>query len=587
VDRPTRWLLAVAGFALGLLLSVRPAAGQSDAPLVRVETEITGLEGELLANAEAVVSLALAEEPIRPARALVLYERAPDELRMALEPFGFYLPEIDASVVRNEARWAARLAVDPGPPTIVEDVDFALTGPGAADSSFAALRDSLAIAVGDTLRHAPYEAAKALFFRYARNHGYFEARFDSAQILVTRGESSARIAFHFETGQRYLFGPITVQQDVLDTDHVDGYVTAVEGEPFDAGQLRASQVALTTGPWFGRADLELDIEGADDLRVPVTFVLTPSRPQRYEIAGGYGTDTGFRGTLGVRFRRLNRKAHNAEAELRVSQVEISVGGRYNIPRPAPSTAVYSIFGSFGDVSPTWSSTLVGTLGLSRSQQRGPLRETLSVQWEEASYEAAAIEGSSTLVVPQVAWTWLAADDRVLATRGHRLNLTLSGGLDGVGSTTTFASAHLQTTLIRSFTRRARWILRGDAGWIRTDDLLDLPPTRRFVTGGAQSVRGFAFETIGPGADADALVGGSTLLVGSVEADYEVIPRWRLAGFADVGDAMDTFADFDAELGVGLGIRWVSPLGMIRFDFASPLSDPTDRFRLHFVFGPDL
>ena len=140
---------------------------------------------------------------------------------------------------------------------------------------------------------------------------------------------------------------------------------------------------------------------------------------------------------------------------------------------------------------------------------------------------------------------------------------------------------------RSFSRRARWIVRGDAGWIGTDDVLALPPTRRFVAGGAQSVRGFEFESIGPGDDADALVGGSTLLVGSVEADYEVIRQWRVAAFADVGDAMDSFVDFDAELGVGLGIRWASPLGLIRFDFASPLSDPSNSFRLHFVFGPDL
>lgn len=565
-----------------------PVGAQEEAGQVRVATEVSGVRGDVLRNVRAVVTLIReANSALTPARATTLYNRAPDEVRRALEPFGYYESKVTSTLDRAEGRWTARLAIDPGPPTMVTAVDYALSGPGADDPGFASLRDSLSIAPGDTLRHQPYEAAKAVYFRYARNRGYFEARFDSAAILVNRGEASARIVFRFRTGPRYRFGPISVRQDVLDANHVDGYVTAVEGEPFEADRLRESQVALTTGPWFGRADLELDVEGTEELRVPVTFVLSPARPQRYEIAAGYGTDTGLRGTLGVHFRRLNRRAHNAEAELRISQIEMSVGARYNIPRPFPSTAVYSVFGSFGDVSPTWSSTLVGTMGLSRAHQRGPMRETLSLQWEGASYEAAGVEGTSTLVVPQLQWTWIAADDRVLATRGHRLDLTLSGAADGLGSTETFAAARLSAKLIRSLSTRARWIVRADGGWIETRRLSALPPTRRFVTGGAQSVRGFPFESIGPGDDVDALVGGRALLVGSIEADFEVVPRWRLAAFADAGDAMDTLDGFDAELGVGLGVRWASPLGLIRLDFASPLSDPSESLRVHFVIGPDL
>lgn len=573
---------------LAVLVVAEPAGAQVADAGVRVSTEVVGVRGAPLANVRAVVSLILAaDQSLTPARATALFDRAPDEIRGALEPFGYYQPRIDASLDRNDRRWTARFNVEPGPPVVVTNVDYALGGPGAEDPVFVAMRDSLTLSVGDTLRHAPYENAKAAFFRYARNKGYFEAQFDSARILVNRGEATARIVFRFSTGPRYSFGPIRVEQDVLDVDHVDGYVTAVEGEPFDAARLRESQIGLTTGPWFGRADLELDFEGVDELRVPVTFVMSPARPQRYEVAAGYGTDTGFRGTLGVQFRRLNRKGHNAEAELRVSQVEMSVGARYNIPRPFPSTAVYSVFSSFGDVSPTWSSTLVGTVGLSRAQLRGPVRETLSLQWEGSSFDAAGNEGSATLFVPKVEWTWLAADDRVLATRGHRLDLTLSGALDVVGSTATFAAARLHAKLIRSISARARWVLRVEGGWVQTSDILALPPTRRFVAGGAQSIRGFEFESIGPGAEADALIGGNALLVGSIEMDYELVRRWRLAVFSDAGDAMSGVRDFDGELGVGAGIRWASPLGLIRLDFASPLTNPNDRLRVHFVFGPDL
>jgi translocation and assembly module TamA len=547
-----------------MLLAVVPRAAEGQNG-VRVSVELRGLEAALEANARAVVSLyRQASVDLSPDRAVSLFDRAPGEIRRALEPFGRYSPDVRSELVRSGREWVASFDVDPGPPTIVTR-----------------------ITAGDTLRHARYEGAKAVFFRYARNHGYFEARFDTAQILVDRGAASAEVVFHFETGPRYRFGPITVSQDVLEPDHVDGYVTAVEGEPFDAARLRESQVALTTGPWFGRADLELDIEGAEEFAVPVTFVLAPARPQRYEIAAGFGTDTGFRGTLGVRLRRINRKAHNAEAELRVSEVELSVGGRYNIPRPFPSTSVYSVFGNLGDVSPTWSSTRVIRAGLGRAQLRGPFRETASLTWEKASFEAAGVEGRSTLVVPQIEWTWVAANDRIIVDHGHRIDLTLSGALDGALSTASFFSVSLTSKLIRSLGSRARFIARAEGDHIVTDDLGLLPPTRRLVAGGAQSIRGFVFESIGPGDDADLLFGGTSMLVGSLEVDYEVVRSWRLATFADAGDAMNSVSDFDAEVGVGVGVRWASPLGLLRLDFASPLSNPAESLRVHFVFGPDL
>lgn len=556
---------------------------------VRVSVALEGLEGELETNASAAVALIRQEgEPLTPARARALYSRAPQEVGLALEPFGRYQPTVDAELVEGGDEWSARLTVDPGPVTTVTRVDFALTGEGAADSGFVALADSFPIAEGDTLFHLPYETAKSELARYAANMGYFDAQFDTAQIVVDRAASTAEIILHFSTGPRRRFGPISVEQDVLDRAYVDGYVTAVEGEPFDASVLRASQVALTTGPWFGRADIELGEADGDNLEVPVTFQLSPAPSQRYEVAAGYGTDTGIRGTLGARFRRLNRKAHNAEGEIRVSQIEASIAARYNIPRAFPSTAVYSVFASFGDVSPTWSSTLVGTAGLSMSRSRGPVRETVSLQWEWSDFEAAELEGDASLLIPKVDWSWVQANDRILATRGHRLTLAVSGAHEAVLSSATFATVRAGAKFIRPLGSRSRVLARADVGRIFTDDITALPPTRRFVTGGDQTVRGYGFETLGPELGEEGLlVGGKALVAGSLEADFEVIPNWRLAAFGDVGNALPDFSDFSVEYGTGFGVRWASPLGLIRFDFAFPVSDPDRNFRVHFVLGPDL
>jgi translocation and assembly module TamA len=270
----------------------------------------------------------------------------------------------------------------------------------------------------------------------------------------------------------------------------------------------------------------------------------------------------------------------------VSQIETNIGARYSIPRPFPSTAVYSLFGSYGDVSPTWSTTKLGTLGVGWTHIRGPLQETVSLAWEESSFEAASQQGNATLVVPQVEGSWVRADDRIVTGRGQRVALTVNGAWDALLSTSTFLSTTLDAKMIRS-AGRIRGIVRGTVAYLFTDSLTALPPTRRFVTGGDQSVRGYAYESLGPRNADGELIGGEALLVGSLEADYEVLPSWRVALFGDAGNALRSFSTLEVEVGVGAGIRWVSPIGMVRVDGAFAVTETGTPFRLHLVLGPDL
>ena len=88
-------------------------------------------------------------------------------------------------------------------------------------------------------------------------------------------------------------------------------------------------------------------------------------------------------------------------------------------------------------------------------------------------------------------------------------------------------------------------------------------------------------------DADGkVVGGSGLLVGSVEHERAVTARWSIAAFVDAGNAFDG-TEFEPETGIGFGARWRSPVGPIRLDIGWPVSAADDSPRLHVSLGPDL
>ena len=101
--------------------------------------------------------------------------------------------------------------------------------------------------------------------------------------------------------------------------------------------------------------------------------------------------------------------------------------------------------------------------------------------------------------------------------------------------------------------RARLLLRSEFGASGIDEFNALPPSQRFFAGGDQSVRGYAYQSLGP-TDADGkVIGGKFLSTYSVEAEYRVWGNWGAAVFADAGGADDDPHPFLAR-GVGAGVR---------------------------------
>ncbi len=574
----------------GLVLAGAGAARAAE----RVRIEIEGLDRDLKSNVLASLSLqeARKDKDLDEERIRRLHAKAEDEIATALEPFGYYRPDVDATLTRDGETWVARYEVDPGPPLEVTTLDVKVEGAGADDPWFQQDVREFPLEQGETLFHPEYEAGKQRFVDDAAKNGYLDADFQVSEMRVDLDAYTAAVVVHFATGPRYRFGPVTFNQDFLDPDLLRGYVTFKEGEFLDVDELLQMQNALSDSPYFQRVEVLTRRELAQGDEVPIEVNLTPSKHQRWSAGAGYGTDTGPRGTVALELRRINRAGHRGQVEVRGSQIEKSLQAQYQIPGAYPRTDVLTYSLGYSDLHTDTSDSQRSLVGVGLTQARGTWREALALNLQREDFEVGVDEGRSELLTPQATWTRVRADDRISTDHGDRVEFTVRGADESVLSNASFLQASAQGKLIRSFAGRFRFISRLQVGHTETSQLRELPPTIRFFAGGDQSVRGWGYQELGPLDEEGNVIGGEELLTGSVELEYRFLEeflylkKWGIAVFYDTGNAMHSFSG-SLEEGAGVGLRWVSPIGPIRADAAWALTEPGTPIRFHLTVGPDL
>jgi translocation and assembly module TamA len=222
---------------------------------------------------------------------------------------------------------------------------------------------------------------------------------------------------------------------------------------------------------------------------------------------------------------------------------------------------------------------------SRQRDNGWLEEP-SLTFGHEDFKVGGEHESTLLLMPGISWTKTVADDRLYPRRGFRLDFTTRGGAQRVLSDVSFLQVIGNAKGILALSDDWRVISRVNTGATAMNEFDQLPASVRFFAGGDNSVRGYAYESLGPKDDDGEVVGGKNLLVGSMELERRLNAKWGVAAFVDSGNAFDRF-HVDPKTGVGLGIRWRSPVGPIRLDLAHPLDKHGDLVRVHFVMGPEL
>jgi translocation and assembly module TamA len=328
------------------------------------------------------------------------------------------------------------------------------------------------------------------------------------------------------------------------------------------------------------AQVDVDPEAADPGAAPVRVALIESSAQHVEAGIGYSTDAGQR--LELRYSNQDsfdsawRFKSGLRLDTKVQELEL------NPDSPPLSEARWnSGFARARRTDIQNQQTSETAVGVSRNWLSGgtPSSLTVSAHTEEQRLAGALADQRHALYFG-FRRVFRDTDDVVAPRSGVLGNWEVGGAPAGL-ATRGYARATLGASLFFPVARDDDLLLRGQLGAVRASAREGIPSSFLFRTGGDQTVRGYAFESLGV-RQGDAVVGGRTLAVASIEHTHWFGAGWGVAGFVDAGNAWDRGTPFHAAVGFGAGARFRTPVGPIRVDLA--YGRDTRKLRLHFSAG---
>jgi translocation and assembly module TamA len=553
-------ICSTAGYAQGAKLNFN-IKGIQDPALTNVETRLNILKNKAGAN--------LTEAEIQ-----TIYKEGPREIQAALLPFGYIAPTIQSQSIHLLNRWIITYTITPGPQIKLTKVNISIRGAGQNNPHLKSVLMNLNLKPGQAFNAQTYTDTKTQLVNTALALGYLDAKFSVHQVRINRDLQQADIELVLDTGPQYYFGPVSFNKTVFKDSFLHRYVPFKTGDIYNPAKLLELQQRLNTGGYFAEIQVKPEQNKSVDQQVPIAVNLAMKKKIQYTMGVGYGTDTGPRGTLGLNLRWLNTAGQNLKFLATGSMIENSLAAKYSIPGKDPLNQQYYLSALVGqEIPPNNSQGYLEKLSAGYTTLLQGWTQNISLN---ALHENYKINGSpfyaANLLYPEITLSKNNYDDLLFPLEGGGVNFDLLGTSQYTGSSASFLQTELKGQYIYSLTAANRFVLRGDLGYVDINNLNNLPLSLQFYAGGANSIRGFQYQGLGPGRE---------LAVGSVEYQREVYKKFYGTVFVDAGNAANhvfsctaadtaTGTNCGIKITPGVGVMWASPVGPLELTFAQDI-----------------
>ena len=517
---------------------------------------------------------------------------------------GWYAAQATTRIDRGEAGQPLSAVIDVVPGARYTFADIVIDADPVEPTDL--IRKNLALEVGEPIVAARVQGAEARVAVELLQNGYPFSQIGQRDILLDPETQDGVYTLPITTGPRSRFGGIRTTGDLaFDAEHVETLARFERGELYDSRRVDDLRQALVATGLFNTVSVVPEQSGealGDGTEYATILVEQDAGPPRTLAASaGYGTGQGFRvegswthrnlfppegaligsAVIGTReqgasgiFRRSNagRRDRTFQASIEALRADYDAYEAF--------TGRLSALVSYDSTS-IWQKPFTYAYGA----------QIIATNEQDFDLTARELVRRTFFIGGLTGQVGIDRTDSLLnATRGFRVTAliepegSLQDGFSPYVRARVDGSAYFSPTDAITLAGRIR------VGTIQGIERFDLAPSRRFYAGGGGSVRGFGFQQLGPRAVypdpdfefdpenpdevADTIyrpLGGRSLNEAAAEVRYR-FGNFGVVGFLDVGQVYeDTVPDFsDLRYGVGIGGRYYTNFGPLRFDIAMPL-----------------
>ena len=528
-----------------------------------------------------------------------LIDAVPAQVRSLLQTEGYFAPTV---MVEREPRRApgeadnVRLKVQPGPRARISRFTLepqgelergANSGQAHATATLAQLRRAWELPGGAPFRNDTWSAAKAAALARLRAAGYATASWDGTAAEVDLARNEVRLFLVVDSGPLFRYGSLQIEGLAAhDTDTVANLLAAQRGAPVTEALLLDFQDRLQKSGLFEGVNvtLELDPATAGEARIVARAKEAPL--QVYTFGIGISANNGPRASVEQLYRRVFGYAASSRVKIELGKKRQAWDAEITT-HPLEGLHRYLVGGSVERLLSDDDAVLSQRMRVGRTQDKSSVERLHFAEFERSLRTTQGGERNDSVALSlNFHGGWRDLDSLVLPTRGASLAVQVGAGRSR-------SNANVDGNFSRAYGRLTGYLPLGQSwygqarlelGQVFAADQVAVPESQKWRAGGDESVRGYGYRTIGP-LLGGVVASGNAIATSSVELARPFLasmPSLWGAMFVDVGGAANKLGDIKPSTGYGLGVRWRSPVGPLRLDYA--WARETGKGRLHFTVG---
>ncbi|QPH52337.1 autotransporter assembly complex protein TamA [Pontivivens ytuae] len=511
-----------------------------------------------------------------------------------LQAEGYYTAEVRREVSGgNGEPLVVEVIVEPGEPFTLTDHTFELRNLSGTPPRLDP--EELGSPIGARSEAVPIIEAEDAAIAALRRAGYAYARFEDREAVADPRDNTIEVTSIIDAGRPYTFGEVTFEGlRRVDEEYLRTYIEWEENETFNLATLRDFQQDLVRTRLFDTVIAEPPEEAPENGNaLPIMVEVTERKRRTLSVGLRFDTEIGPTTEASIENRNLFGRNETVRFEVRLGAEERAVALNFRVPQVGRDgqNLVFGTEYQDRDEEAFEGETFTANIGLER-ELNDEWRAGLGLAYELSDVTESDEDQDIEIYGIPAFVDYDNTEDLLDPRSGFRARLEAApfyGTVNGEG--TSFLRVDSRASAYFPLTEDQRFVLatRARVASIGSDDVFDVPVTRRIFAGGGGSVRAFGTDTLGPEDDDGDARGGLSAIELGAEVRFPIRGNVGGVAFIEAGEVTDEVLPKLSDglrYGVGTGIRYFSPIGPVRADIAFPLDreDNEDAFQFYLAIG---